>query len=553
MPHVDPYQTPQSGFDIRDAVAIVKRRKWIFAIPTLLILAAVVPVAFLLPKEYQSKAIILIEQPDIPPDLISSTVTTLADQRIQVIEQRFKATANLVRTIDKYDLYAEARETVPTSALVAGMRNKINVELISANVMDPRGGKPRKATIAFSVSFNYRDPATAQKVTSELVSWYLNENTRTRQQQAQQTAAFLATEAAALERTVSDLEGKLSQFREKYAGSLPQEFKANTEALARLEQELRDLELRITALADRRGAVDMELAYASTYAPPVQTGAPSALSPALRLKAAQAQLQSLKGRYAETHPDVIKLVNEIGLIEAQLAAEREAGPAAGEASAAANDGADNPRVVQLKAQLLLIDGEAKALAKRRQFLEGEIVAARDRLARIPLVEQEYMVLARALENAQADYLSIRRKRLTAELGESLESEGRSERFDVIEPPSLPVEPERPKRPLIIGGGAAVAFAVGAGLMILAELLDPTIRSRKYVVARTGVQPLAIIPYIRTRAETIRIWLRRLFVGTAVAASIAGGLAYVHFKVKPLDVAIANLERRLESQVTRILQ
>ncbi len=552
MPHVDPHQPPQSGFEIRDAVAILKRRKWIFAIPTLLILAVVVPVAFLLPREYQSRAIILIEQPDIPPDLVSSTVTTLADQRIQVIEQRFKATANLIRTIEKYDLYAEARETVPTSGLVAGMRDKIKVELISANVMDPRGGRPRKATIAFAVSFDYGDPATAQKVTSELVSWYLNENTRARQQQAQQTAEFLAAESAGLERTVRDLEGKLSQFKEKYAGSLPEELRANTEALARLEQELRDLDFRVSALADRRGAVDMELAYASTYAPPAQPGAPSALSPASRLKVAQAQLQSLKGRYADTHPDVIKLINEIGLIEAQLAEERKAAPTTDEASAGAKEGADNPRVVQLKAQLLLIDGEAKALAKRRQFLESEIVTVRDRLARTPLVEQDYRVLARTLENSQADYLAIRRKRLTADLGESLETEGRSERFDVIEPPTLPVVPERPKRLAIVGAGAAIALAMGAGMMILAELLDPTIRSRKYVVARTGVQPLAIVPYIRTRAETMRIWLRRLGVGTALAASIAGGLTYVHFKVKPLDVAIANLERRLESQVTRIL-
>lgn len=552
MQDADPERNPAAGFDLGDIFAMVRRRKWHFLIPAVLILALVVPVAFMLPREYESKAIILIEQPEIPPELITSTVTSIADQRIKVIEQRFKATANLVRIIDKYNLFPDLRDTTPMTELVEALRGKIRVELISANIIDPRGGRARQATIAFSVAFTYGDAATAQRITSELVSWYLNENTRERQQQAQQTAAFLAAEAAALERTVMDLEGKLSRFKEKHAGSLPQEQQTNSETLARLEQDLRDLDLRVSALADRRSIVEMELAYLSTYVPPAAAGAPTPLSPAMRLKAAQAQLQSLKGRYADSHPDVVRLVNEIALIEAQIQAER-ANPPAAASAIAVTDGVDNPRLMQLKAQLQTIDSEGKLLAKRRQLVEQEIEAVRERLARTPLVEQEFKVLARALENAQADYLAIRSKRLTAELGESLETEGKSERFEVIEPPTLPSQPERPKRPLIIGAGAAVALATGAGLMILAELLDPTIRSRKYLLAKTGAQPLAAIPYIRTRAEALRMWFRRVGVGTALAASLAGGLAYVHYKVKPLDIAIVTLERKFDAQVARLFR
>jgi succinoglycan biosynthesis transport protein ExoP len=601
-----PQQASPTGFDLSDAFAILKRRKWYFAVPAVVISALAVALALVLPREYQSKAIILIEQPDIPPELVSSTVTTLADQRIQVIEQRFKATANLVRIIDKYNLYAHERDVTPITEIVAKMRDKIGVELISANVMDPRGGRPRKATIAFSVTFDYREAATAQKVASELVSWYLNENTRERQKQAQQAAAFLSGEALALERTVADLEAKLARFKEKYAGTLPEEEQVNRETLSRLEAELRDVELRAAALGDRRAIVEMELAYAETYAPPLPEAgraAPELLSPAMRLKAAlarhqtlkarygdnhpdvvavrneialirnelgaegdgaaltedlqqrlreaTAQLQTLKGRYADDHPDVVKTVNEIAILEEQLAAERRK-PAPARPSAKSDTTGENPRVVQLKAQLLGIDAEGKALAKRRADLEGEIAKVRDRLARTPLVEQEYKVLARSLENAQRDYLAIRSKQLAAELGEALESEGKSERFEVIEPPTLPNDPERPNRAMIMGGGVAFALALGAGLMLVAEFLDPTIRSRKYLIARTGVAPLAAIPYIRTRAESLRLWLHRGAVGTAVVVVLVGGLAYYHYKVKPLDIALVTLERKLDAQVSRFL-
>ncbi len=335
------------SFNVGDALAILKRRLWFFVIPTVLILMAVVPIALLLPREYQSKAIILIEQPDIPPELVSSTVTTLADQRIQIIEQRFKATANLVRVIDKYNLYPDARDVDPISEVVERMRDKITVELISANVMDR--GRAQKATIAFSINFDYRDPVTAQKVTSELVTWYLNENTRERQEQAQQTASFLSTEAVALERTVADLEARVAKFKEKYAGALPEEQQTNTEALNRAEQEVRDLDLRGAALNDRRSVVEMEMGYLASYVPlpNQQGGGGPALSPAMQLKVAQAQLHDLQGSYADEHPDVVKLRNKIAGLEAQIAADRKTAPSAG-ATAGAGEEPDSLRRLQLK-------------------------------------------------------------------------------------------------------------------------------------------------------------------------------------------------------------
>lgn len=545
----------QNKIEIDDVVAIVKRRRYFLIIPTLVVLIAVIPVALLLPREYRSKAIILIEQPDIPPDLVSSTVTTLADQRIQVIEQRFKATSNLIAVMDKYRLYPNERDVRPINELVDEMREKINVDLISATVMDARSGRPRKATIAFSLTFDYNEPGLTQKVTSELVSWYLNENARERQKQAEQAAAFLSGETEALARTITELEGKVAKFKEKHAGSLPEEQTVNRAALQRAEDELRNLDLRAAAIADRRAAVEMELGYLSSFPPPLPEQGLQTFTPPVRLKMLQAQLTNLKARYTGNHPDVTKLTNEIAALEAAIRQGNKEASLAGTAGdattrASSGDGQQNLREMQLKSSLQTIESEAKALAKRREAIQAEIADINDRLARTPMVEQEYRVLARAYENAHADYLSLRGKRLAAELGESLESEGKSERFEVIEPPSLPTDPERPNRALIIGGGGAMAIAIGIAMAILAELLDPTIRGQKYLLAKTGVKPLAFVPTIRTRADVVRLWVKRVAVVATLTVSLAGSLAYVHFKVKPLDVVMASWERRLEAEISK---
>jgi uncharacterized protein involved in exopolysaccharide biosynthesis len=92
-------------FEIGDAVAILKRRIWHIIIPFVLLSPIAFAVAVLLPPVWRSEAIVLIEQPDVPPDLVSSTVTSFADQRVQIIKQKVTATDVLVGIMDKFGLY----------------------------------------------------------------------------------------------------------------------------------------------------------------------------------------------------------------------------------------------------------------------------------------------------------------------------------------------------------------------------------------------------------------------------------------------------------------
>ena len=135
-----------------DYLTILGRRKKQLIIPAILILVASALLAFGLPSIYQSKATILIEQQEIPADLVRSTVTSYAGERIQMISQRVMTTDNLNKIIDSYGLYKDERKTTSISMLVEAMRKEINLEMISADVVDPRSGRLTTATIAFTLS-----------------------------------------------------------------------------------------------------------------------------------------------------------------------------------------------------------------------------------------------------------------------------------------------------------------------------------------------------------------------------------------------------------------
>src|SRR5271167_2129644 len=118
--------------DFRDKVRGILRHRRILVAVTLLMLAITVTVALLWPPTYVSGATILIEQQEIPQELVRSAVTSFADQRVQVISQRVMTTQNLLSLIERYNLYPDIRVNKPREILLQTMRDNIALKMISA-------------------------------------------------------------------------------------------------------------------------------------------------------------------------------------------------------------------------------------------------------------------------------------------------------------------------------------------------------------------------------------------------------------------------------------
>ena len=91
------------------------------------------------------------------------------------------------------------------------MRKDIGLKMISADVIDPRSGRPTSATIAFEVSYTSTSADLAAKVANELTTLYLNENLNNRTQLARDAATFLESEGDRLNRRIGDLESELAK------------------------------------------------------------------------------------------------------------------------------------------------------------------------------------------------------------------------------------------------------------------------------------------------------------------------------------------------------
>lgn len=572
---------------LHDYLSVVRRRKSQMLWVGLLILVASLAVAFGLPPVYRSTGTILIEQQEIPVELVRSTVTSYADERIQVIGQRVMTSANLLGIIDKYNLYPDERKREPAEVVVEDMRRDIKVDMVSADVVDPRTGRPTQASIAFTVSYENRSPQLAQRVSNELVSLYLNENLKTRAQLASDAAKFLAEEGKRLSDQIAELEKKLAEFKEKNAGLLPELAQLNLQLMDRTDREILEVERQISSLEERKILLQAQLAQVNPMEKIVAETGERILGPADRLKVLQSQYASLAALYNPDHPDVVKTRKEMSALQAQVggadassdlqrqldgaraklaAASEKYGPEHPDvrraqrsvatlekelAQASARRGRarssvppDNPAYVQLQAQVTAADTELKTQRSKREELKQKLTEYESRLTQGPQVEREYRALTRDYENAVAKYQEIKAKEMQAQLAESLETERKGERFTLIEPPMLPEAPVKPNRLAIAFLGLVFSFAGGIGSAAVLESLDTTVRGRAAVAGLLGVPPLASIPRIETERERRRRKRRPVWWVLGLLALVAAAVLVVHFVLMPLDVAWYMAMRRL---------
>ena len=206
--------------DLYDYLALLRRRKTLILAVAASLLAASAALAFLLPAVYRSTATILIEEQEIPPDLVRSAIATYADQRIETIKQQVLSRSTLWHIVEQYDLYKDLRKRNPTEEILSRFVKDIQIDVMNVKVIDKRTQNPTQATIAFTLAYDGQSPELAQKVANELTSLFLGENLKTRERHAQETTAFLKRESENLSHHIQELEQKLAGVKRRAEGAL---------------------------------------------------------------------------------------------------------------------------------------------------------------------------------------------------------------------------------------------------------------------------------------------------------------------------------------------
>lgn len=560
---------------LAEYLQILKRRKKPMRLVAAIMLGLAVLAALFWPPTYRSSATILIEEQEIPQELVRSTITGFANQQIKVISQRIFTLANVMDIVQRYGLWSEDEiKRTPRTEIMAKFQKKMNLDVISAEVMDPRFGRATEATIAFTLSFDHRNPAVAQKVANELVNLYMNENLKSRTEKSSATAGFLKGEAEQLNQHIKEIEERLSQFKQANEGALPELSQYNISVVERSDSELNDARVRLADLQKRKLELQANMAQISPYAATELPTGERALSNQDRLKALQSEFRNKSALYSEDHPDVQRLKREIGHLQEtlgggstnkdydrQLKAEQEklaqlkqtytsdhpevtkqqnvvnamqTSESRGGSSNSEDFQADSPAYVLLQTQLRGTESDIQTLTARIAELQEKISRFEANLSKAPNVEKVYAELTRELQNNTLKYQEIKAKQMEAELSQNLESERKGERYTLVEPPILPDDPVSPNRKLILILGVLLSGLAAAAMAGALELMDESVRGPAELAALMGT-PLGSIPYLMLAEEQEQDRKQYWGLYAAIAGIVILTLTIIHFAYKPLDV------------------
>ena len=526
---------PQS---LKEYADLLHRRKWQIFIPWLVVFGAITAIAYLLPPVYRSAATILIESQQVPQDLIRTTVTGFTEERIKSITQQILSRKILLNIIEDFDLYSEKRGKDPTEKILEDMRDDIFVEMVSAEVPDRRGGRPVTVNVAFTVSYEGRDPQKVMQVTNRLASLFLEHNLRMREGLAETTTELLERQLEQYRSLTQNLEERIARFKEAHITELPELMNLNLETERQLRRQIEGVDEQMRNLKDRKIYLEGQLVTVSPDSPLLNVSGQYIMDPKERLRALKSQaitlaatlsskhpdvtkvrkeiaelekeigtldkrlemkealrlkeqeLKELKTSATEKHPDVLKLKKEIEKLKENVKDYEDKGKEGFDLDQAQPT---NPAYISLQTQIKVAEMDLKGLKDKRQQLEQSWQDYVKRLEKMPQVELEYRVLIRDHDAAQKKYAETSAKLMEAHQGQSLEQLQAGEKFTIIDPPQLPEIPAKPKRIAISLIGFILGIAAGVGVGALMEFADSTIRSPKDIRRITGHPVLASIP------------------------------------------------------------
>lgn len=520
-------------------MALIRRRIVAFMLTFLVILPIAISPALLLPSVYRSETTILIDRQEIPTDLVETTVTGFVKERIEGLTKRLLTRNNLLKIIEKHNLYSESRESQSKIKLAKQMRENITVEIMEIETTDPDLFRTGLRTIAFTIAFEGHDPHEVKFVTEELASIYIDANKRLRSEHVEEVSKFLELESIRLSEEITSLEVKLADFKQNQRDNLPEHMDLNLQLYEKTEGEIVTTRGQINELQDTIAALQSELGITKSHQDVIDSTGNRVLMGDERLSLLTAEYLRLSARYSAEHPDLIKLrreieslggesdtsgvttlINKLTVLKSQLAdAKRKysndhpevvslqrsiaavekgvlTASSGGSRSTVSSSAPDNPRYVSLKTQINAALGNLGTERARLAQLNEKLEQYEERLFQTPMVERDYKILTRDYENARNKYNEIREKQLQARLAVELESSSKGERLSIVQSAYLPTTPERPNRMVLGLLGFILALGCGVGAMAFREFVDRTIYDVNGLVAVFRAPPIATIPVIQ---------------------------------------------------------
>ncbi|MFH7320768.1 hypothetical protein ACHHRT_09170 [Desulfurivibrio sp. D14AmB] len=450
------------------------------------------------PKVYQASALIMYQQQQINPTRMSPDVQTRLLEMVNTVGQQVTSLSNLEEIIVSHGLYPELRQRLPMVDVVAAMRRQISIE-------------PQRGADVFRVAYTGDDPRQVMLAANALAAKFIEENIRFREERVSETVAYIRDELAMAKSSLDKQEEGMRDYKLRYYNEMPEQRAANIARLNALQAQYQNIQNNLQDLKRTQILIQEQISLRQDILLRLaegQAGVVAGPAPPSELARVRQELEVLRGRYTDSHPDVRRLQARL---ETLLGAQREeAGleePVAGDVSGADAPGArfqDN-QLAQLALQLKEIDISMARLNREQETVRQQIEQVQRWVETTPVREAEWAALTRDYSQLQHHYQALVARSLEAESAEMLERRQKGSQFRIIESAYQPGKPFSPNFRKFMILAAAAGLGLGLGVAYLREFTDTSFKDVRDLEAYLGLAVTSAVPLLPTTRE--KRWLR----------------------------------------------
>jgi polysaccharide chain length determinant protein (PEP-CTERM system associated) len=385
----------------------------------------------------------------------------------------------------------------------------------------------------YVISFRSRDPVIAKNVVQSLLTLFSQRTAESNRSEMDNAQRFLSAEIARYEGLLRAAEQRRAQFRQQYMNLLPgagatvSHLEATRQATHQADEAYHDAVAKRDALKSELAGVPQYLSVDAAQIVIANGRAPMTATEA-RLDEAKRNLDTLRLRFTDQHPDVLAMKRQIAELEAAVAEERSGkSPDGSPRGTPRKSQVTNPVYEQLKVRL--VDAESNVAASKRRLddLQAQLVNIEKSANLVPEVEAKMQDLDRDYGVIKHNYEALLQRREAATLGQSADTKADKITFRIVDPPQVPITPSSPNRPLLFSMVLMLGLGAGAGLGLLLTQIDRSFSSASQL-RELGLPVLGAVALVASQGSRSAYLARSgAFAATALMLlMLYGGLIVV---------------------------
>ncbi len=459
------------------------RRRWLMLIVSWLVAVVSWVYIYSLENRYQAQARVYVDtQSLLKPLLGGLAIQPNTGQQITMITRTLLSRPNLEKLARMTDLDLRAKTPQQQEALFNGLAGKVVLG---------GGGDSQIYTISYADS----NPDLAKRVVQALLTLFTESSLGGTRTDLTKSQKFIDDQLRHYEDKLLAKEKEMEAFKRRNIGNMPGseggfygQYQQVSTALEQASQELLEA-------VNRKQQLSQQLLDQNETLDAVVPVTASTTALDARISALQAQIDSLRLKYTDLHPEISRTKNLITHLLEQKSQE-EAAVRSGNHDAVK---AQNPIYQQLTIAIAEADANVAMLKARVELLGKKKSDLYRTVDLVPHIEGEYTQMMRDYGVFQKNFAAMLDRRETASLTSEVETKTDSVDFRIVDPPRVDGKPVWPNRPLLVTMAPFAGIALGAVLAFLLAQLRPTVSSRRHLHELTDLPLLGAVSMIQTDA------------------------------------------------------